>query len=80
MFLDQIELPDSLPALDVRFAADCINVEGVLFKIDQTSDIIFFDKNRTNALTMLLHPFQQVGSYAGIQRPIASACKNVDKA
>jgi hypothetical protein len=76
--LDQVDLPRSMPILQLLLTCDGARHVLKKLKANETIDGIFRRKPPALRLPVLPHPRQQVRRYANIQRPIMLARKDID--
>ena len=76
--LEQGQFPFPFPVFDLLFTRNCGFHGGMNFKPDETFDTVFLGMAGEQALTVLLHPLQQVGCDAGIIRAISELGHDVD--
>ena len=77
-FVDQVDFPRSVPALELFFARDGGDHVSEHFEMDQPKDGIFGRKPGKCAVPMLPHSAKQVRGDANIKRPIVLTSKDVD--
>ena len=76
--IDQIDLPRSVPALELLFAGNGRDHITEHFEMDQAVDGILGSEPRKRAVSVLPHPAKQARGHADIQRAVMPARKHVD--
>ena len=76
--LDQVDLPLSVPVLELLFARDRGDHVAVHFKPDQPLDAVPFCKPRHGTFAVLPKPGQKVGRDANVERAARLAGKYVN--
>ena len=76
--LDQIDLPLSMPVLELLFARDRGDHVTMHLKPDQPFDTMPLGKPRQRAFAVLPKPGHKIGRHANVKRTARLACENVN--
>ena len=77
-FLNQLNLPGSLPLLDSFLSRNCRLHGGMEFIPNQQVNQVALREAVRKIVLVLPDAFHEVGSHAQVQRSVAPAGKNVD--
>ena len=78
LLLDQIDLPRSVPVLELLLARDRGDHVAIDFEMNQAVDFVTPGKSRQRIIAMLPKPTDQIRGYAHIKRAVVPARKDVD--
>ena len=76
--LDQLDLPISLPLLELFLARNCGDRIVVDFEPDQLVDSISLREAGNRLALVLVHAANDVVRYAEVERSVSVACEEVD--
>ena len=76
--VDQIDLPRSVPALELFLALDGADHVSEHFEINQPVDRVSCGVSGQGVVPVLPHPAEQVGGDSNIQRSVVPACEDID--
>jgi hypothetical protein len=77
-FLDQVELPNSVPFLELTLALECALPGFVAFKPDEHLDVVLSREARDCTDLMLPDSPREIVGHADIKCAVAAAGENVD--
>src|ERR1700676_1703460 len=77
--LNQLDLPVTLPLLQLLLPADCLVRAIIGFDVNKAIDAVGFDKGRTFAIAVFRQTLLQGIGHPDIQGPMSSARENVDE-
>src|SRR5258707_12448001 len=76
--LNQLDLPVTLPPLQLFLSADCLVRAIIGFDINEAVNAVGFDKRGAVAIAVLREALLEAIGHPDIQGPVTSARKNVD--
>src|SRR6185312_2984983 len=78
-FLDQPQLPGSVPFLELALPAECRLARFMTLEPDEHFHAVALGKSRKHASTVLPHALHQVVCHSNVERAVRLAGENVDE-